>query len=158
MNQDLLRDDTLMQEYGVIWMDPRILSFTASMDRRRGASAEEIEAMFSPLSFNPPSDYLQFMSLTNGSEGPIGTDDYLAIYGTRELLDCNAQTMEMEPGILFFGTNRGGTGYAFEFDKQPTAIVAIEFAELDRSRARIMGRTFLEFLEILHTSKFEASS
>ena len=51
-------------------MDPRILSFTASMDRRRGASTEEIEAIFSPLSFNRSSDYLQFISLTNGSDGP----------------------------------------------------------------------------------------
>jgi len=128
-------------------MDPKIAEITARMDRRPGVSAQQLQAIFSPLNFTPPADYLQFMSETNGSEGPVGALGYLAIYSAQELLDCNAQTMTVEPGVLFFATNRGGEGYAFETDKPSNSIVALELADLDRGRARSMGRNFLEFLE-----------
>ena len=123
------------------------------MDRRPGVSVQQLQAIFSPLNFTPPHDYLQFMSETNGSEGPIGVLGYLAIYSTQELLDCNAQTMTVEPGILFFATNRGGEGYAFELDKRSSGVIAVEFADLDRKRARPMGKTFLEFLETVSSER-----
>lgn len=128
-------------------MDRKIAEITARMDRRAGVSAQQLQTVFSPLNFTPPADYLQFMAETNGSEGPIGALGYLAIYNTQELLDRNAQTMTLEPGILFFATDRGGEGYAFEIDKPSNSIVALEFADLDRGRARPMGKNFLEFLE-----------
>lgn len=128
-------------------MNRKIAEITAKMDRRPGVSAQQLQAIFSPLNFTPPADYLQFMAETNGSEGSIGALGYLAIYNTQELLDCNAQTMTVEPGILFFATNRGGEGYAFEIDKPSNSIVAIELADLDRGRSRRMGKNFLEFLE-----------
>lgn len=117
------------------------------MDRRPGVSNQQLQAIFSPLNFTPPADYLQFMAETNGSEGPIGALGYLAIYSAQELLDLNAQTMTVEPGVLFFATNRGGEGYAFEMGKPSNSIVALELADLDRGRARRMGRNLLEFLE-----------
>lgn len=130
-------------------MDSRVARLTTRMDRRPGASANDLETIGSYLRFKPPNDYVEFMSETNGSEGPIGADGYLAIYTTQELLDCNAHMMELEPGILFFGTNRGGEGFAFELDRPSHGIIAVEFADLDRARARPMGKTLVEFLEIL---------
>jgi hypothetical protein len=133
-------------------MDPKVAQLTSRMDRRPRTSAEDLRTIFSYLNFEPPVDYVEFMSETNGSEGPIGDSAYLAIYSAQELLDCNGQTMELEPGILFFATDRGGTGYAFELDRRPTGIVAVEFADLDRASARAMGRSLLEFLQALSTS------
>lgn len=118
---------------------------------RPGTSTEDLKTIFSYLNFKPPVDYVEFMSATNGSEGPIGDSAYLAIYSTQELLDVNGETMQLSPGILFFGTDRGGLGYAFDLDAQNTAIVAVEFADLDRAGARAMGRSLLEFLQILST-------
>lgn len=119
------------------------------MDHRPGISREKLKALLSPLNFDPPEDYLDFMSQTNGSEGPVGATAYLAIYDTEELLDCNAQTMTVEPGLLFFATNRGGEGYAFELDSPFNRIVAVEFADLDRTRARHVATTFRGFLEAM---------
>jgi hypothetical protein len=130
-------------------MDAKTARLTAKMDRRPGVSPQQLEAIFFPLNFTSPDDYVGFMTETNGSEGPIGTDGYLAIYSTEELLDRNAQTMTLEPGILFFGSDRGGEGYAFELDTPSNGVVAVEFADLDRTRARPMGKTFAEFLEML---------
>jgi hypothetical protein len=134
-------------------MDAKMVWITAKMDRRPGVSPQQLEAIFTPLNFRPPDDYVGFMAETNGSEGPIGALGYLAIYSTQELLDCNAQTMTLEPGILFFGTDRGGEGYAFELDTPSNGIVAVEFADLDRTRAKSMGKTFAEFLEMLSSER-----
>ena len=43
--------------------------------------------------------------------------------------------MELLPGMLLFATNRGGSGYAFDLDGKNTAIVAVEFGELNRAGA-----------------------
>ena len=118
---------------------------TVRMEKRPGASRKDLANVFASASCSPPSDYLEFMAETNGSEGPIGKA-YLAIYSIQELVDTNADTFELEPGLLFFGTDRGGEGYAFELDARKS-IVAVEFADLDRARAKVMGRTFLDFLE-----------
>ena len=123
------------------------------MDRRPGASHSQLQAVFSPLNFHPPDDYVEFMTETNGSEGPVGPLGYLASYSTQELLDRNAETMTVEPGILFFATNRGGEGYAFELDRPSRGVVAVEFDDLDRTRARPMGKTFLEFLEAVSSER-----
>ncbi len=129
-------------------MNLEIQRLTHRMDRRSPVSLKQLDEIFMSLGFQPPEDYVQFMGQTDGSEGSIGKA-YLAIYSLEELVSCNAQTRKLEPGILFFATDRGGEGYAFEIDKQPSSIVALEFADLDRSRAKQMGHSLLEFLQRL---------
>jgi hypothetical protein len=129
-------------------MNADIAKLTCQMDRRPPASRKALEEFFSRAGFTPPHDYLEFMAETDGSEGSIG-DAYLAIFDTKELVDCNEQTSKLEPGIVFFATDRGGEAYGFEIDAQPGSIVAMEFADLDRARAKRMGRTLLEFLRTL---------
>lgn len=131
-------------------MEPKIEQLTAQMDRKPGASIEDIQSAFSPFNFEPPGDYVEFMTETNGSEGRVGRS-YLALFSLEELKNRNASTRDIEPNLLFFGSDRGGEGYAFELDGVPGSIVAVEFVDLDRTRAKRLGCTLLEFLELIQS-------
>jgi hypothetical protein len=128
-------------------MDARIEQLTLEMERRPPALAELAQFCASG-DFTPPTDYIEFMGETDGAEGNVG-NAYFRMYGTQEMTQCNTVNQSIEPGLLFFATNLGGEGYAFDLALAETRIIAVEFVTLDRTEADYMGSTSLEFLEIL---------
>ena len=89
------------------------------------------------------------MKDSNGAEGSVGEKAYLAIYSVQEMREHNATSQTFEPLLLFFGSNRGGEGYAFDLSRADKQIIAIEEIDLDRTYADDMGTSLLEFLERL---------
>jgi len=51
------------------------------------------------------------------------------------------------PGYFVFGSNLGGTAYAF--DKKGDKIVAFEFVDMVSEDIQILGKDFLSFLQKL---------
>ena len=131
-------------------MLPRIEKLARDMIRQSGASSEdlkELRGFFDSTNFSPPEDYLEFMQESNGAEGNVGQKAYLAIYSIQEMRESNAASQAFEPLLLFFGSNRGGEGYAFDLSRADKQIIAIAQDDLDRTYAADMGTSLLEFLE-----------
>jgi hypothetical protein len=131
-------------------MLPRIKELARDMVRQPGASSQhlnELRDFFNSINFSPPDDYVEFMKESNGAEGNVGKKAYLAIYSVQEMREHNALSQVLEPQLLFFGSNRGGEGYAFDLSRADKQIIAIAQEDLDRTYANDMGTSLLEFLE-----------
>jgi hypothetical protein len=131
-------------------MLPRIEELARDMIRQPGVSSQglqELTDFFNSASFSPPDDYLDFMRDSNGAEGNVGEKAYLAIYSIQEMRERNAASQAIEPLLFFFGSNRGGEGYAFDLSRADKQIIAIAQDDLDRTYAADMGTSLLEFLE-----------
>jgi hypothetical protein len=133
-------------------MLPRIEELARDMIRQPGASSKDLQELrdfFNSAGVSPSDDYLDFMKDSNGAEGNVGEKAYLAIYGIQEMRERNAASQAFEPQLLFFGSNRGGEGYAFDLSRADKQIIAIQEIDLDRTYADDMGTSLLEFLEDL---------
>ncbi len=60
-------------------MDKRILQFAPDMERNLGASEELMREDQAKLGISLPRDYPDFIRMSNGAEGPIGTYSYLQV-------------------------------------------------------------------------------
>jgi hypothetical protein len=96
------------------------------------------------------SDYLDFLSERNGGEGWIGSH-YLHVFAAEVLARNNRELKvdEFAPGLLFFGGDGGGGGYAFDTRDQSMPIVSVELCGMDLNDVRREAATFTELLEQL---------
>ncbi|MCW3466433.1 SMI1/KNR4 family protein [Chitinophaga nivalis] len=110
-----------------------------------------LTVFLSQIDFTPPVDYIDFIKQYNGAEGKIGNNQYLKLWGVEELIDLN-KDYEVDlyaAGYFIFGSNLGGTAYAF--NKKESSIVTFEFiGMLMDDEAIFCGANFLEFLKYLH--------
>ena len=56
---------------------------------------------------------------------------------------------EFAPGILLIGTDGGGAGYAYDFRRQPAALIEVPLERLDLAYAREVGADFDDFFRRL---------
>jgi len=84
---------------------------------------------------------------TNGGEGFIG-ENYLILWGVEELVQFNNEyeVQDYAPGLVLFGSDGGGEGYAFDTRKTPTSIVQVPFIGMDLMYARPRADSFSEFI------------
>lgn len=104
------------------------------------------------IGFTPPSDYLDFMRSHNGGEGPIGENGYAGIWKMEELIEANEgyQVEVYAPGYFVFGSDMGGTAYAF--NKQDKTIVAFDFIGMLSDPPAFIVADFTSFLAYLYTA------
>lgn len=96
-------------------MNPDIEILTKGL--RKGSSIsqadfiEDTEKMDFPL----PDDYSEFIKCSNGAEGFIGSN-FLRLWKVEDLDTVNADYSvdECAPGYFVFGSNGGGSAYAFD--------------------------------------------
>jgi hypothetical protein len=134
-------------------MDLRIDFLTKDLEKNGPADNELLEQILANLDFTLPEDYLQFIERYNGAEGSIN-ESYLQLLPVEELKKFNImhETDKYAPGYFIFGSNLGGT--AFAFDKKGNKIVAFEFVGMLMSDGpEILGSNFLSFLERLSESQ-----
>ena len=100
-----------------------------------------------------PKSYLQFMSERNGGEGFVG-DNYLMLWRIEELAELNRsyEVATYAPGLILFGSNGGGEGFAFDFRGPSAEIVSVPFVGMDISLVRLVSKGFEEFLKALFES------
>src|SRR4051812_43628903 len=78
-------------------------------------STEVMENVERQYGLELPTDYKLFMSSHDGGEGFIG-EQYVILWRGSELIQFNRE-YEVEkyaPGLLLFGSNGGGEGFAFD--------------------------------------------
>jgi hypothetical protein len=89
----------------------------ARFQMNNGASRDAILATELMLNVALPIDYKQFLLKSNGGEGFIG-NKYLMLWRAEELESLNEgyEIAIYAPGLLIFGSNGGGEGYAFRYE------------------------------------------
>lgn len=111
------------------------------------ATAEEIALAERTLGQSLPSDFREFLQLTNGGEGMIG-ENYVMLWSAEELGQYNEmyQVKEYTPGLLLFGSDGGGEGYAFDARTSPPAVVMVPFIGMALEYATHVADSFDKFL------------
>lgn len=114
-------------------------------------SKEEIEKVELKLDVKFPSDYKDFMLLTNGGEGPIG-NSYLRLWNIEELVNSNEDyaVTEFAPGLVIIGSDGGGAAYGYDFRQDQPLLVEVDFIGMDIDYPNYCTNSFLGFLENLY--------
>ena len=103
-----------------------------------------------------PSDYRSFLTTRGGGEGFVG-EQYVILWSAKEIVPFNHgyEVKEYAPGLLLFGSNGGGEGFAFDLRKQCADIVIVPFVGMDLAQARSISSTFTGFLNKLREANGE---
>lgn len=117
--------------------------------KRLDAAQKELE---SEMCINSPDQYKEFMLESNGAEGSIGENSYLAIWSVEEVVTLNkdAKVEEFTPGLVFFASDGGGMAYAFDKREENISIVEIPDDSIHIEDAKLIGKTFNDFLQNLY--------
>jgi SMI1 / KNR4 family (SUKH-1) len=77
-----------------------------------GAPSGTIQSVSERLATVFPTDYVAFMSESNGGEGEVGSRGYLQLWPIETLVEQNeaCNTAEFFPGFIFLGSDGGGEG------------------------------------------------
>jgi len=113
------------------------------------ASSTDITAVEEEFRIKLPEEYKTFLLRSNGGEGTIGKRAVI-LWQIQDLkqfnLDYDASTHI--PGLLLFGSNGGGEGYAFDTRTMPLQIVQVPFVGMSLDHAVPVARTFNDFLTL----------
>ena len=134
-------------------MDAQIRVFISQMELGTPTTADAINIAGEQLGISLPDQYKEFMIETNGAEGFVGVNSYLAIWPIDQIVQLNDEyaVKEFTPGLVYFGSDGGGMAYAFDCRDEITSIVEFPFESIDVEDARSCGRTFNEFMQNLYS-------
>lgn len=118
---------------------------------RASGSSEGSLAALSAATRSLPDDYLNFLRISNGAEGPIGSKNYLVLWSIEELEQTNVEygTSEFAPGLVLVGTDGGNTGYGFDCRVPPYKVVEVQLAGMNWDDAKQVADTFTSFVRVL---------
>lgn len=116
--------------------------------RRAGANDLEIADAQRQVGCALPSDFVNFLRLSNGAEGYLRPGAYLQLFRAGELKEINvaASVDEFAPGFLIFGSDGQGTSYAFDYRRPGTPVVAVKDEEMSRETAVVVASSFTDFI------------
>ncbi len=91
----------------------------------------------------------------DGGEGFVGDGGYLVLWRLGELGPNNQAygCAEFAPGLLLFGTDGGGEGYAFDLRDDPPTYVMVPLVGLSVDAAQNCATSFTEFLVYLSSTR-----
>jgi hypothetical protein len=124
------------------------------MSKTEGATRDSLATLMAHFGVELPPEYIEFMTETNGADGPIGTSGYLQIWSSEEVMQLDGgieDIKEEHPEWLFFGGMGGGVRYAFDTRYQPMPVVEVDMSDPDFNYVR--GASFEEFLENLYAAE-----
>ena len=116
-------------------------------DLRGGAPESTIADAEAKLRWALPNDYKELLRNANGGEGFIG-ENYLILWAAEELAQFNKeyQVQDYAPGLILFGSDGGGEGFAFDTRSSPAPIVQVPFIGMELNYARPVAASFDQFL------------
>jgi hypothetical protein len=134
-------------------MNNHLQKYIEELDLSEKASENLIKAVESQLSFMLPDEYKSFMRFSNGAEGSIGKNSYVALWSLEEIVELNKDysVNEFVPGLVLFGSDGGNTAYAFDKRTPEISIVEIPLIVMDLDYVEKCGNTFNDFLYYLYT-------
>ena len=119
----------------------------SEMQLNEPASRDVLKVLAEMLPTSIPEDYFDFLMRNNGGEGFVG-DEYLIMFNAEEIVRFN-QEYEVEkyaPGLLLFGSNGGGEGYAFDTTSEECPVVKVPFIGMDHRCAKVVGQNLSDFI------------
>lgn len=120
------------------------------------ASREAIEKLEKALDESLPSDYLEFLTISDGAVGPIGDSGYIVLWNVSEVHSRNVRLEEdaYAPGFLLFGSDGGGEAFGFDTRKFPYGVVMVPFIVMSWEDALPFGDSFTDFLGRLNRGEW----
>jgi len=136
-------------------MDERIKKLLDKAQLNSPTTREILAEVESKLEIQFPDQYISFMLESNGVEGNVGKNSYLAIWTAEQLVILNEEyaVNEFTPGLVYFGSDGGGMAYAFDKRVGGMPIVEFPFESINIEDAKHCGNTFAEFLQCLFDKK-----
>ena len=124
--------------------------FSGDFFRTTAAADSQIAAAEQALGLRLPQDYRQFLQGTNGGHGWIG-ENYVMLWGADQLAEYNMsyQVEEYAPGLVLFGSDGGGEGFAFDSRTDPATVVMVPFVGMSLADTIAVAPGFAAFLERL---------
>lgn len=115
---------------------------------RPGATDEAIRAAEEELGRTFPEDLRALLRQSDGIEGFVSADRYIALWSARELVDLNAgySVKEFAPGLVLIGSDGGGTGYGFMPADESIVYVRVPFDWLSIETIEVVGSSILDLL------------
>jgi cell wall assembly regulator SMI1 len=111
------------------------------------ASAAALRAAEQSIGKTLPEDYKAFLLQHNGGDGLIGTGHFI-LWRAEELCKFNDgyEVSKYAPGLLLFGSNGGGDGFAFDTRTSPYRIMQVPFVGMSRAEEFHVAASFTELL------------
>lgn len=121
-----------------------------SFEGCRPARPESLKRLQGRWPHAVPDDYLSFMATSNGGEGPVGEAGYLHLWPVEDLetQSRDYDSEDVAPHLLLFGTDLGGTVYAFDTRATDQRLLAVPLP-IEEEYAEVLGHSFREFLTAL---------
>ncbi len=136
-------------------MDERIKNLLDKAQLNLPTTREILAEVESKLEIQFPDQYINFMLESNGAEGNVGNNSYLAIWTAEQLVILNEEyaVNEFTPGLVYFGSDGGGMAYAFDKRVGSMPIVEFPFESINIEDVKLCGNTFVDFLQCLFDNK-----
>ena len=131
-------------------MDDKIRPKVAGWSLRAAADPGLVAEVVGRLGIDLPPDYRAFLEEANGGEGFVGDGGFLKPWPIDEIDSSNEglQVSESAPGLVFFGTDGGGEGYAFDTRERPHRVVQVPLIGMADGDTWIdQGATLAELLD-----------
>lgn len=131
-----------------------MLSLTQNLKKKGPTSLLTIKQVEVSLEVIFPKDYKEWMLVSNGCSGEIGENTFIQLWPISEIIKLNDlyQTSKFAPGLIFFGSDGGEEGFAFDYRTKPYSIIKIPFLDMGSDKLKkVCGKTFLEFLKYLES-------
>ena len=119
-----------------------------------GASEEALRALREFAGAELPDEYYDFLSFSNGGEGPLSVQPYHFCADSAEDAKENKRAQiyeEFFPGLFVFGSNGGGEYIAFDLrSSKPWPVVAIDMTNINLDESVLfIADSFHSFLAMV---------
>jgi hypothetical protein len=123
-------------------------SLLKNFDRSAPADESAIRGFEAASGIALPTDYRDFLRMSNGGNGSIGEGVYVELWAVGELAQLNDsyQVAEYCPGVLAFGSDGGGEAFAFDLRLESKRVVAVPFIGMDENLISAVAGTFAAFM------------
>jgi hypothetical protein len=117
------------------------------------AQPESLRALKDAYQIELPTDYLAFLSQTDGGEGELPVQPFwFQIWPSDKVVEYNKgyEVKDNLPGFFGFGSSGGGELLAFDTRQgKPWKIVAVPFIPMEAEEAILVGEDFLSFARLM---------
>ena len=122
------------------------------MELRAPALLSDLQTIAKGLKVTLPEDYIQFMLLHNGGEGPVGDYGYLAVFSTDEIAEFYQEpgAKDAMPGFFFFASDLSGYLYAYDLRAMDATVVEIPDDISDASEIKPVAHSFAGFIDYIY--------
>jgi hypothetical protein len=129
-----------------------IIVFDSSANWRRypGCCENELHALAASAPIQLPADYLAFLRLSNGGEGPLGiSPGWFIVWPASEVLKWNqANERDKYYRDLFLFGQCDGNLFGFDLTRQyPWPLVALDYLDSKRECMDQLGPNFIAFCQ-----------